>query len=136
MGGGGFLGRDPKEKERTGEGYVVLSRWTKVSGRGQLDTWAVPSSGKGSWKLQRSSAFIPTAAQSHSGGLREGVVTSECPYCARSKKSSGQVLILHKEARAGRWETRVQDLLAEVVRTQPPDAELSAHYSGCSLTAC
>lgn len=66
VGEGGFLGRDPKEKERTGEGYVVLSRWTKVSGRGQLDVWAVPSSGKGSWKLQRSSAFIPTAAQSHS----------------------------------------------------------------------
>lgn len=60
VGEGGFLGREPKE-ERTGEGYVVLSRWTKVSGRGQLDTWAVPSSGKGSWK------FIPTAAQSHSG---------------------------------------------------------------------
>lgn len=67
VGEGGFLGREPKEKERTGEGYVVLSRWTKVSGRGQLDMWAVPSSGKGSRKLRRSSAFIPTAAQSHSG---------------------------------------------------------------------
>lgn len=52
-----------------------------------------------------------------------------------SKKSSGLVLILHKEARAGKWEARVQDLLAEVVRTQPPDAELSAHYPWCSLTS-
>lgn len=81
-------------------------------------------------------SFPPDGSTKPQRGLREGVVTSECPYCARSKKSSGQVLILHKEARAGRWEARVQDLLAEVVRTQPPDAELSAHFSGCSLTSC
>lgn len=72
----------------------------------------------------------PNGSTKPQWGLREGVVTSECPNWARSKNSSGQVLILHKEARAGRWEATVQDLLAEVVRTQPPDAEFSARCLG------
>ena len=81
-------------------------------------------------------SFHPDGSTKPQWGLREGVVTSEYPNWARSKNSPGQVLILHKEARAGRWEARVQDLLAEVVRTQPPDAEFSAHCLGCSLTSC
>lgn len=80
-------------------------------------------------------SFHPDGSTMPQRGLTV-VVASKCPNWARSKKSSGLVLILHKEARAGKWEARVQDLLAEVVRTQPPDAELSAHYPGCSLTSC
>lgn len=50
----------PRRRRELGKASVVLSRWTKVSGRGQLDMWAVPLKvRKGLMEVTKEFSFHP-----------------------------------------------------------------------------
>ena len=72
-------------------------------------------------KVRKEFSFHPDGSTEPLQGSQRwlGGIT-ECPSWARSQKSSGKVLVLHKEARAGRGEATGPGSL-EWSGPQPPD---------------